>query len=92
MTGTPIVRPLSLHQFPTMPFQTLLLSSSKSDSRPLVLLLSHLLHKCLALDASRRISLKVAMTHEFFVAVQAAAAVAERTKQQQQNVESHSLD
>ena len=93
VTGTPIVRPLSLHQFPTMPFQTLLLSSSKSDSRPLVLLLSHLLHKCLALDASRRISLKVAMTHEFFVAVQAAAAVvAERTKQQQQNVESHSLD
>lgn len=91
VTGNPIVRPLSLHQFPTLPFQSLLLSSSKSDSRPLVLLLSQLLHKCLALDASRRISVKAAMTHEFFVAIQTAAAVVAE-QQQQQHVESMTLD
>lgn len=52
LTDKPIVHLLSLHQFPTLPFQSLFLSSSKSDSGPLVLLLSKLLHKYLGLDDS----------------------------------------
>jgi serine/threonine-protein kinase PRP4 len=67
VTGNPVQKQVSLQQFPTKPLQSLLLKAkSSSDSRVQVLQLSDLLKKCLALDPTRRISLKDAMKHDFF--------------------------
>jgi serine/threonine-protein kinase PRP4 len=83
VTGHAVVQPLSLQRFPTKPLQSLLLKSkSPTDSRPLVLLFSELLHKSLTLEASRRIPVAQAMKHAVFA--QAAAQVEKQLQQQQQ--------
>lgn len=53
--------------FPSTPLsKKLLKAKSAKDSRTMVLRFSDLLQKCLALDPSRRISLKDALQHDFF--------------------------
>ena len=71
VTNRAVVHPMSLLKFPTAPLQQLLLKSkSPTDSRPLVLLFSDLLHKCLALEPTRRSSIVAAVKHDFFGAAQ----------------------
>ena len=53
--------------FPSIPLsKKLLKAKSAKDSRTMVVRFSDLLQKCLALDPSRRISLKDSLQHDFF--------------------------
>lgn len=73
VTGKPVNKYVSLaggdsnDAFPTTPLsRKLLKAKSAKDSRTMVLRFSDLLLKCLALDPSRRISLKDSLQHDFF--------------------------
>ena len=66
--------------FPSTPLsKKLLKAKSAKDSRTMVLRFSDLLQKCLALDPSRRISLKDALQHDFFTKNNPTAAAAAAT-------------
>lgn len=78
VTGKPVNKYVSLvsstgdangdnQTFPSVPLsKKLLKAKSAKDSRTMVVRFSDLLRKCLALDPSRRISLKDSLQHDFF--------------------------
>jgi serine/threonine-protein kinase PRP4 len=87
VTGKPVNKYVSLFSsssnsgigggevFPSIPLsKKILKAKSAKDSRTQVLRFSDLLQKCLALDPSRRISLKDALQHDFFTKNVAASA------------------
>jgi serine/threonine protein kinase len=57
---------VSLQGFSPTLQSKLLKAKSAKDSRTLVLKFSDLLHKCMTLDPTRRIAVKVALQHDFF--------------------------
>lgn len=80
VSGAPVHKILSLLpqnndcKFPmgTPLKQKLLKAKSANDSRKMVLEFSDILHQCFALDASRRIALKEALRHPFFMVTKQA--------------------
>ena len=68
VTGQPVHKCISLQTFPTIPItRKLLKAKSIKDSRTVVLQFSDLISKCLTLDPTRRIALKDALQHNFFI-------------------------
>ena len=67
VSGQPVHKATLLQSFSQPSLQTKLLKAkSAKDDRTLVLRFSDLLKKCLALDPTRRISVKAARIHDFF--------------------------
>ena len=66
VSGQPVHKTLNLQTFHAALQSKLLKAKSAKDSRVLVLGFSDLLQKCLTLDPTRRIAVKVALQHDFF--------------------------
>jgi serine/threonine-protein kinase PRP4 len=66
VSGQPVHKAVSLQGFSPSLQSKLLKAKSAKDSRTMVLQFSDLLQKCLTLDPTRRIAVKIALQHEFF--------------------------
>lgn len=66
VSGQAVHMTISLQGFSKTLQSKLLKAKSAKDSRTLLLQFSDLLQKCLTLDPTRRIAVKVALQHEFF--------------------------
>jgi serine/threonine-protein kinase PRP4 len=66
VSGQPVHKAVSLQGFSPSLQSKLLKAKSAKDSRTMVLQFSDLLQKCLTLDPTRRIAVKMALQHDFF--------------------------
>ena len=66
VSGCPVHKAVSLQGFSPSLQSKLLKAKSAKDSRTMVLQFSDLLQKCLTLDPTRRIAVKMALQHDFF--------------------------
>ena len=80
MSGQAVHRDVNLRTFSATLQSKLLKAKSSKDSRVMVLSFSDLLQKCLALDPTRRVPVKVALQHDFFFKDTANGAAKSSTK------------